>query len=64
MDWVSIGKKIKQQREFKGLFQSDMARILNISQPCYSCYESGKKRISFSKLKKICIILNINMNDL
>lgn len=64
MDWVSIGNKIKEARKCEGLFQKDMAKFLNVSQACYSCYESGKKTIRFEKLKKICQILSIDINNL
>ncbi|MCT4544595.1 MAG: helix-turn-helix domain-containing protein [Vallitalea sp.] len=63
MDWVLIGGKIREVRQSRGLFQSDMAKILGISQPCYSCYESGKKSISFGKLKKICQVLDIDIDE-
>lgn len=64
MDWMSIGKTLKKAREERGLTQKDIAVALKISVTAYWKYENGRCCISFENLKKICEMLNININDL
>ena len=46
-------ERLKEIREEKGLKQSDIAKILNIKQPQYSKYETGKRLIPATLL---CIL--------
>lgn len=41
---ISVGRKYKAQRVLKGLKQSDVANLLNVSQALISDYELGKKQ--------------------
>lgn len=64
MDWVQIGEKLKEARKKKRFSQKDIAEELKISVTAYWKYENGRCRISFENLKKLCEMLNININDL
>lgn len=43
-------KRLRDLREDKDLTQSDLARMLNCTQVCYSNYETGKRDIPTSVL--------------
>jgi len=64
MNWEFIGVKIKDARLEKGLTQQDLASIVVVSAESISYYESGKKKPSVEKLKVICRVLGLSMNDL
>jgi transcriptional regulator with XRE-family HTH domain len=42
--------KLRELREFKGLKQYEMARLLNISNNAYSQYETGKRQMSYETM--------------
>lgn len=56
------GTRIKQHREAKGLTQSEMAYLLNISQPFLSKLESGFIQPKFELLIKIASFLGVDVN--
>ena len=58
-----FGNFVKEGRERLGLFQSDVAHKLSISQPYYSCIEKGKRNVDLILALKICEILKLNLND-
>ena len=45
--------RLKEIREDKDLLQSDIAKILNVSQVAYSYYEIGKRQLPIDLLKKL-----------
>ena len=47
--------RLKELREDKDLLQSDIAKILNVSQVAYSYYEIGKRQLPIDLLKKLAI---------
>lgn len=64
MNWLDFGKKVKEARLEKGLTQQDLAKIVEVTPESISYYESGKKHPSFEKIKIICRVLNINVEEL
>ena len=64
MDREGFGVKIKQARLEKGLTQQDLGKIIEVTPESISYYESGKKIPSFAKLKVLCRVLGLNMNEL
>ena len=46
----SLSQKITSLREDKNLKKKDLAKILNVSAPCISQYESGKSEPSYDTL--------------
>lgn len=62
--WIKRGKIIKKAREDKGLKQEDLANILKKSISTVSGYESGKKKIDFDNLKKLCTVLDLSLLEL
>ena len=46
-------KRLKEIRERKGLFQKDIAKLLNTTQQVYSEYELGVRLIPLDKIDKL-----------
>nr|WP_315222685.1 helix-turn-helix transcriptional regulator [uncultured Flavobacterium sp.] len=61
---TSIGNNIKSIRELKNYTQEYMADCLGITQAGYSKIESGKNNISYKKIEKIAIVLEVNLEDI
>lgn len=64
LDWIEIGQKLHKARINKGISQEKLAEQVGVTPASISYYESGKKRPSFEKIKKICEVLNLNMDEL
>ena len=58
MDYREI---IRQKREEKGLSQTQLAKLLDISQPYMNQIETGKRNPTLPLLMKICDVLEIPM---
>ena len=54
-----IKENIVNARKKASISQTEMAKLLDISQPAYSYYEKGEKPIPLNKIQKICQILSI-----
>lgn len=59
----NILKKIKLTRLCKDLTQKDVAKLLNISTPTYSRFESGSTKLNFDLLRKISELFDIESFD-
>jgi transcriptional regulator with XRE-family HTH domain len=51
-------------REKRGISQTDLARMINVSQPLLSKWESGKAYPRYPELKAIANILKCSIEDL
>lgn len=56
--------RLKEIREDKDLLQSDIAKILNVSQVAYSYYEIGKRQLPIDLLKKLALYYGTSTNYL
>ena len=56
--------RIREIREDKDLTQSDIAKILNVSQVAYSFYEIGKRQIPIDLLIKLAKYYNTSTDYL
>ncbi len=54
--------RLRDLREDRDLKQADIARILNISQQYYQCYESGKNEIPTRHLITLAKFYNISID--
>lgn len=61
LNWIKLGEKIKKAREKKGLLQSDIAKLLDVSSSLICQLECGKKKMSLDNLIKLCKILEIDI---
>ena len=59
-----IGNLFRRKREALGLYQSQVAEELGISQAYYSMMEVGRRNIDFMQVWKICKILGISFHEL
>lgn len=60
---IEFGKFIREGREKKGIYQSDMAERMGMTQAHYSHIESGKRNTSLTTVLKICEELNLDFRD-
>lgn len=58
-----FGNFVKAGRESLGLYQSDVAKMLNISQPYYSCIEKGTRNVDLVLAMKICDTLKLDLSN-
>ena len=56
--------RIKEVREDKGYTQNDIAKILNVTQVAYSCYEIGRRQLPIDALIKLAIFYNTSTDYL
>ncbi len=59
-----LGKNLKEVRIKNSLSQEDMARILNVTQPCITRYEKGLICISTSNIYKFSKEFKISISKL
>lgn len=57
-------KRIRELREENGLYQSQLANILNIAQTTYSNYELGRRKIPISVLINLAKFYNRSVDYL
>lgn len=61
---MQVGQKIKKLRELKNFTQEYMAGSLDMTQSAYSKIETGETDVSYSKLEKIAMVLQIRPEDI
>ena len=59
-----IGNNIKSARKFKGLTQSQVAKILNMTQQQYSRFENGVFELNYYQIVEICKLLDTTPNEI
>ena len=57
-------ERIRGMREDKDLKQSDIAKVLNCTQACYSNYENGKREIPPAVLEKLADFYGVSVDYL
>lgn len=57
-------RKLKSERELKGVNQSDVANFLKISLNTYWSKENGKTEFTISEAKKLAKYFNISVMEL
>lgn len=61
---MNIGDNIKRIRELRGLKQSELAEILNISDKTVSSWEINRTEPKMGMIEKICQALNCKKTDI
>lgn len=61
---VELGKRIAEERKFRGIGQLELSGLVGISPQQLSKYEQGTDRIAASRLKKLCLALAIEAGGL
>ncbi|WP_077329052.1 helix-turn-helix domain-containing protein [Virgibacillus siamensis] len=62
--YIQMGKYVKNKRNSLDMKQAELAEYAGLSDRYISKLENGKKRPLFETLHKICIALEIDVNDL
>lgn len=55
-------QRLKDLREDRDLEQTEIAKILNTTQPQYSRYERGEREIPIRQLIKLCKLYNVTLD--
>ena len=61
---TDLGKRIKEEREYRGLSQEDVARYLGVSRSAVSLIESGSRRVSAEELSRLAELYQTTMENL
>ena len=59
-----IIERLKKLRKERKLTQKDIATFLNISQPAYQQFESGKKKMNLETMEKLADYFNVSTDYL
>ena len=62
--FITIGKKIKEIRELKGLTQGEVAKTANINTNYFACIERGEVNTSLDKLRLIAKALGVKSSEI
>lgn len=62
--YKEISQRVKKLREYKGISQQELAKLLKVSRPTVSQIESGERKISADELVKLAEIFNISVEGL
>ena len=57
-------ERLKGLREDRDLLQKDVAKVLNVTQVAYSCYEIGRRQIPVDALIKLALFYNTSVDYL
>ncbi|MBI2314970.1 helix-turn-helix transcriptional regulator [Candidatus Daviesbacteria bacterium] len=61
---LEFGKKLREIREQRRLFQEDVAKSVGISITYYAGIERGEENPTFSVLEKICKVLKVKSSEI
>lgn len=64
MDRISIGKRIKYERERLGLSQEDIGNNLSVSKQCISGWENGRNMPDVISMYKLSQIFKLTIEEL
>ncbi|MCL2847763.1 MAG: helix-turn-helix domain-containing protein [Firmicutes bacterium] len=59
-----IGERIKESRKYANMTQSEVAKILRMTQQQYSRFENGVFELSYSDLIRICKLYKVSADYL
>lgn len=61
---TELGKNIRNKREEKGLYQSELAKCLGVTAQAISSWEAGRTEPKFAMCIKLADALNCTVSDL
>lgn len=64
VDYISIGKRVKQFRSKRGLSQEVVSELSGLTPAHFSHVETGNTKVSLPSLVKIANALDVTMDDL
>jgi transcriptional regulator with XRE-family HTH domain len=63
-DRVELGGRLREQREYRGFSQDDVAKYLAIPRSAISLIESGTRRLDILELKKLAALYECSIEEL
>lgn len=60
---MKIGNRVKQIRQSKGISQEELADYANLNRSFVGLIERGKKNATIKTIEKICIALDITLQE-
>ena len=63
-DRIALGKRIKEEREYRGFSQEEVARHLGVSRSAISLIETGSRRVTARELSRLAMLYQITMESL
>lgn len=60
----AVGNNIKTARKSKGLTQSEVAKLMLMTQQQYSRFENGVFELNYGQILKLCEIFEVTPNYL
>ena len=61
---MAFNKILKTLRAEKGLYQKDLAKLLNTENYNVSNWEQGRTEPSLADIRKLCVILDISADEI
>lgn len=58
-----FGKWIRDEREHRGLSQTELSEMIGLHQTYYSRIESGKRVVDLDVAIRICKVLRLDLSD-
>ena len=55
---------LREARKFSGLTQKQVATLLGVVESCYANWEQGRTEPNIEMLKKLSVVLKVNLDDL
>lgn len=59
-----VGPRVRQEREYLGLKQEDVASVLGIPRAAVSAIENGKRKVSGGELKRLAALFGTTVDRL
>ena len=64
LDYIKIGKRVKESRRLKNMTQAELAELTDMSDTYISRIETGVKKASLTSLAKIARVFNSSLDFL
>lgn len=64
VDYIVIGKRIRERRRSRNLSQEQLADLIDKSTVFVSNLENGKKGASLESIINICLVLDLSLDEL
>ncbi|MBQ9168078.1 MAG: helix-turn-helix transcriptional regulator [Oscillospiraceae bacterium] len=64
VDYIVIGKRIRERRRSRNLSQEQLADLIDKSTVFVSNLENGKKGASLESIVNICLVLDLSLDEL
>lgn len=63
-NWKTLGNRLKEERDYRGYSQKEIAEYLGISRPTVSLIENGERKVDSLELQKLAELYNTSVDNL